>query len=150
LRAPDFGHHDSVPFERFAAAWPAHPDSVPAARHAVLGYLERAETADPPLNDIGLVVSEAVTNAVNHAYLDRDPGDVRVAVDVVDDELEVIIEDDGRGMLPRPDSPGLGLGLPLIASVSDRFDTRTAPGGGTRICAWFRRRPSRTAATAGA
>ena len=124
--------------DRFFAAWPARPDSVPAARHAVLGFLREVVADDPPLDDIGLAVSEAVTNAVNHAYLDRDPGDVRVEVRLEDDELELMIEDDGRGMLPRPDSPGLGLGLPLIATVADRFDTSTEPGGGTRICAWFR------------
>jgi anti-sigma regulatory factor (Ser/Thr protein kinase) len=48
-------------------------------------------------------------------------------------------------MMPRPDSPGLGLGLPLIATVSERFDTRTQPDGGTRLCVWFRKDP--TAAT---
>jgi anti-sigma regulatory factor (Ser/Thr protein kinase) len=125
--------------ERFSAAWPALPESVPAARHAVLRYLRAADTADPPLNDVGLAVSEAVTNAVNHAYVGRDLGDVRVQVELGAFELELTVEDDGRGMLPRPDSPGLGLGLPLIATVADRFDTRTEAGGGTRICAWFSR-----------
>jgi anti-sigma regulatory factor (Ser/Thr protein kinase) len=126
--------------ERFSAAWPAQPDSVPAARHAVLRFVRQTAPDDPPLDDIGLAVSEAVTNAVNHAYLDRDPGDVRVELKLGDDEIELTVEDDGRGMLPRPDSPGLGLGLPLIATVADRFDTATEPGGGTRICAWFRLR----------
>jgi anti-sigma regulatory factor (Ser/Thr protein kinase) len=124
--------------DRFFAAWPARPDSVPAARHAVLRFVREVAADDPPLDDIGLAVSEAVTNAVNHAYLDRDPGDVRVHVRLEDAELELTVEDDGRGTLPRPDSPGLGLGLPLIATVADRFDTSTDPDGGTRICAWFR------------
>jgi serine/threonine-protein kinase RsbW/stage II sporulation protein AB (anti-sigma F factor) len=128
--------------EHFSSEWPAHPDSVPAARHAVLTFLRDVDTADPPLNDVGLAVSEAVTNAVNHAYVDREMGDVRVAVTLGHDEVELTVEDDGRGMLPRPDSPGLGLGLPLIATVADRFDTVSGPGGGTRICAWFRRHPA--------
>ena len=110
---------------------------MPAARHAVLGYLRETETADPPLSDIGLVVSEGVTNAVHHAYVDADPGEVRVGVELRGEELEVVIEDDGRGMIPRPDSPGLGLGLPLIATLCDRFDAQTSPGGGTKLCMWF-------------
>ncbi len=122
-------------------AWPAVPDTVPVARHAVMRYLEDAETPDPPLNDVGLVVSEGVTNAVNHAYPDGEPGEVRVHVELHEDELQVVIEDDGGGMMPRPDSPGLGLGLPLIATVCERFDTRTPPDGGTRLCVWFRRDP---------
>ncbi len=125
--------------DRFIAAWPAHPDSVPAARHAVLGYLRDVQPEADRLDDVGLVVSEAVTNAINHAYIGADRGDVRVQVRLDGDELEVTVEDDGRGMMPRPDSPGLGLGLPLIASVADRLDTCSEPGQGTRICARFRR-----------
>jgi serine/threonine-protein kinase RsbW len=125
--------------EPFAAAWPAEADCVPVARHAVVGYLRDALTPDPPLSDIGLAVSEAVTNAVTHAYVDRPAGEVRVEVGVRSDELELIVEDDGRGMVPRPDSPGLGLGLPLIATLTHRFDTRSAPGKGTRVCMWFPR-----------
>lgn len=127
----------------FSASWPATPDAVPSARHAVLNYLRECQTADPPLSDIGLVVSEGVTNAVHHAYLggNGDAGEVRVRVAFYEDEVEIVIEDDGRGMVPRPDSPGLGLGLPLIATVSERFDTRTEPGQGTTLSVWFRRQP---------
>jgi serine/threonine-protein kinase RsbW len=128
--------------EPFSATWPAHVDCVPVARHAVVGYLRDALTPDPPLSDIGLAVSEAVTNAVTHAYVDRPPGEVRIEVEIGDDQLELVVEDDGGGMLPRPDSPGLGLGLPLIATVTDRFDTRSQPGEGTRVCMWFRREAS--------
>ena len=124
------------------AVWPAVPDTVPVARHAVLRYLADADTPDPPLKDVGLVVSEGVTNAVNHAYPEGEPGEVRVRVEVHAAELQVVIEDDGRGMMPRPDSPGLGLGLPLIATVSERFDTRTQPESGTRLCIWFRKDPA--------
>lgn len=125
----------------FRAAWPAVPPSVPAARHAVAGFLREAETSDPPLSDVALAVSEAVTNAVHHAYRDTEPGEVRVQVELFEDELELVVEDDGGGIRPRPDSPGLGLGLPLIATVADRLDTRTTPDGGTRLCIWFRRSP---------
>jgi serine/threonine-protein kinase RsbW/stage II sporulation protein AB (anti-sigma F factor) len=118
------------------------PDSVPVARHAVMRYLAEADTPDPPLKDVGLVVSEGVTNVVNHAYQPGEEGEVRVYVEVHDEELQVVIEDQGRGMMPRPDSPGLGLGLPLIATVSERFDTRTQPDGGTRLCVWFRKDPN--------
>ena len=128
--------------EAFRATWPAVADSVPAARHAVLRHLSRSATPDPPLSDVGLAVSEAVTNAVNHAYVGREPGDVHVEVQFTPHELEVIVEDEGRGMMPRPDSPGLGVGLPVIATVANRFDTRSEPGRGCRICMWFLRDPS--------
>jgi anti-sigma regulatory factor (Ser/Thr protein kinase) len=117
--------------------WDAVPETVPAARRAVLAHLRAADTSDPPMSDIGLAVSEAVTNVVHHAYPAQEPGPVRVRVDVRPDEIELMVEDRGGGMLPRPDSPGLGLGMPLIATISDRFDIRVAPDGGTRLCIWF-------------
>jgi serine/threonine-protein kinase RsbW/stage II sporulation protein AB (anti-sigma F factor) len=123
----------------FSAAFPAVAASVPAARHMTVEYLRTVQTPDPPLSDIALALSEALANSVVHAYTDRDPGEVRVTVHFVDDEVEIVVEDDGRGLLPRTDSPGIGLGLPLIARVADRFDTWTSPGEGTRLCIWFRR-----------
>lgn len=129
------------PLARFAASWPATPENVPIARHAVMARLREADTPDPPLSDVALAVSEAATNAVTHGYVGRDPGKFRVVVQATGDELEVVVEDDGRGMIPRPDSPGLGLGLPLIATVADRFETHATPDGGTRLCMWFRLDP---------
>jgi serine/threonine-protein kinase RsbW/stage II sporulation protein AB (anti-sigma F factor) len=40
-------------------------------------------------------------------------------------------------MRPRPDSPGLGLGLPLIARLSASLEVATAESGGTRLCMSF-------------
>lgn len=117
------------------------PTNVPAARRAVLAHLAAVETADPPLNDIGLAVSEAVTNVVHHAYCDHEPGPMRVRVEVGTHEIEVIVEDEGSGMKPRPDTPGLGLGMPLIATVAERFDIHAPAGGGTRLSIWFLRDP---------
>jgi serine/threonine-protein kinase RsbW/stage II sporulation protein AB (anti-sigma F factor) len=123
--------------EPFDHSWPAVAANVPVARRAVVGHLAEARTPDPPLNDVGLVVSEAVSNVVNHAYRDGDPGSMRVQVEITHDEVLLTVQDDGAGMKPRPDSPGLGLGMPLIATVADRFDVRPRRGGGTSLCIWF-------------
>jgi serine/threonine-protein kinase RsbW len=125
----------------FSQTWPAEVDSVALARRAVARFLDDASTPDPPLKDVSLVVSEAVTNVVQHAYGDGPCGEVRVSVELQSEDIEVVIEDDGLGMRPRPDSPGLGLGLPLIATVSERIDTKRLKNGGTRLCVWFRRDP---------
>jgi serine/threonine-protein kinase RsbW/stage II sporulation protein AB (anti-sigma F factor) len=123
--------------EVFDQVWTAVPDNVPLARHAVLGHLREA-TPDPPLSDIGLAISEAATNVVHHAYVDAEtPGPFRVRVEVRETDVEVVVEDEGTGMVPRPDTPGLGLGMPLIATVASRFDVRTTVQGGTRLCIWF-------------
>jgi serine/threonine-protein kinase RsbW/stage II sporulation protein AB (anti-sigma F factor) len=128
-------------FDVLDETWEAVPTNVPTARHAVISHLSRADTADPPLNDIRLAVSEAVTNVVHHAYRTGDVGSVRVRVEIGEEQIEVLVEDDGSGMRPRHDSPGLGLGMPLIASLSQRLDVRTTSRGGTRLCIWFDRAP---------
>ena len=122
------------PFDR---TWPAVAESVGEIRRAVVAYLRRADRGDLELADIQLAVSEAVSNAIVHGFSDREPGRVRVHITEDDGALRIEVDDDGRGMQPRTDSPGLGLGLPLIASVTERFETHAAPGRGTRLCLWF-------------
>lgn len=119
--------------------WPAEPSSVTTARHHVMDYLREHATPDPPLNDAGLVASELVTNVVQHAYVDRACGEVRVRLDFTARYLRLTVEDDGGGLLPRADSPGLGLGLPIMALVAENVTTSTRPGEGTRVTVSFRR-----------
>ena len=41
--------------------------------------------------------------------------------------------DAGAGMAPRHDSPGLGLGLPLVGRVASSVDISARAGGGTLV-----------------
>jgi anti-sigma regulatory factor (Ser/Thr protein kinase) len=85
---------------------------------------------------VGIVVSEAVANAVMHAYRDRPrPGRVRVTVEVGDESLELAVSDDGIGMTPRIDSPGAGLGVPLMTGFADEVVVECSHG--TRLRARF-------------
>ena len=65
--------------------------------------------------------------------------DIEVAVEVTADAVVITVADSGPGIQPRSDSPGLGLGLPLIASLTQRFDVEQRPEGGTRLMLWFDR-----------
>ena len=118
---------------------PAEPASVVAARHHVMDYLRECETLDPPLNDVCLVASELATNVVQHAYVDQVPGEIRVALDFTAQHLCLTVEDDGGGLMPRADSPGIGLGIPITATVAEDVTTRTSPGEGTRVAVTFLR-----------
>jgi serine/threonine-protein kinase RsbW/stage II sporulation protein AB (anti-sigma F factor) len=120
-------------------AWelPAEPGSVTLARGHVRAFAEEHGASAADLVDIALAVTEAVTNAVLHAFIDRDPGRVRVTISTAADELTVVVADDGRGMQPRADSPGLGLGLPTIGRLAAQVDLREAPGGGTELSMTF-------------
>jgi serine/threonine-protein kinase RsbW len=100
-------------------ALPARAENIAIVRHAfgALGdtYVLDAQT----LSDIRLAVTEACTNVVVHAYPDGSEGPMEVLATLLGDELTVVVRDEGAGIGPRADSPGLGLGLPLIASLTE-------------------------------
>ena len=114
---------------------------MPALRTAVTDFAERCGMQGRRLHDLRLAVSEAVTNAVVHAYRDIDAGgEIALCAHVEDGQLVVRVTDDGAGMNPRPDSPGAGIGLPLIASVADDLHVETGqpPAAGTSVTMAFR------------
>jgi anti-sigma regulatory factor (Ser/Thr protein kinase) len=112
-------------------------ENIGAVRRDVQDCATQVGAADP--EGVALALSEALTNAVMHAYTDAAPQDIEVTVEVTADAVVVTVADSGRGMQPRSDSPGLGLGLPLIASLTQRFDVEQRPEGGTRLMLWFDR-----------
>jgi serine/threonine-protein kinase RsbW len=116
-----------------ARRYRAAPDEVRHAREDVAEYARTQGVVD--LEAVALAVSEAVTNVIVHAYLDApQPGEIEVSArSLPDDGLQVEVRDTGRGMLPRPDSPGLGLGLALIGKLAAEFEVLTNPGGGTLL-----------------
>lgn len=113
---------------------PAVADSVPRLRSAVTAFAAAAGAGGQTLDQVRLAVSEAVTNAIVHAYVEHDePGAVTVTAGVDRGLLEVTVSDGGRGMTPRLDSPGMGLGLPLIARSTHVFDVHGSSSGGTEM-----------------
>ena len=100
-------------------ALPARATNIAVVRHA-FGALGEAFALDEEiLSNIRLAVTEACTNVVVHAYPDEHEGLLEVAATLQADKLEVVVRDKGPGIGPRPGSPGLGLGLPLIASLAE-------------------------------
>jgi len=47
--------------------------------------------------------------------------------------LSLVVCDRGRGIVPRPDSPGLGLGLPLIATLAESLELGTGRSEETEV-----------------
>lgn len=112
----------------------AVPAAVPAMRGALAAFLGDAGIGEPLLTLAKLAVSEAVTNAVMHAYVDApQPGAVTVEARFEGDSLLVEVSDDGSGMMPRLNSPGLGVGLPLIADTADTLEIGNSSAGGTAL-----------------
>ena len=118
--------------------YPATAESLPPARRAVTQCAEQLGCDDSLTEAIALAVTEACSNVVVHAYRHHTRlGEMTVSLDQSDDCLRVYVADDGIGMLPRLDSPGLGLGLPLISQLTDGFELRSRSEGGTELCMRF-------------
>jgi serine/threonine-protein kinase RsbW len=100
---------------------PARAENVAVVRHAFGGLGDALDIEEQVLADVKLAVTEACTNVVVHAYSGGD-GPLEIAASVRDGRLSIAVRDEGRGMLPRPDSPGLGLGLPLIATLAETLE----------------------------
>jgi len=123
---------------------PARPENVAVVRH-VLGAL--AEALDLPcalIEDMRLAVTEACTNVVRHAYAGAE-GTIDVVIRPRGDDLEVIVEDSGRGLGPSPDTSGPGLGLPLIAALADSLEIQRTASAGSRLVMSFLRTRERPA-----
>jgi anti-sigma regulatory factor (Ser/Thr protein kinase) len=101
---------------------PARAENVAVVRHAFGGFAEALSVDEQTLADIKLAITEACTNVVIHAYEDDEDGALEVDASIDDRRLTVVIRDRGRGIVPRPDSPGLGLGLPLIATLAESLE----------------------------
>jgi anti-sigma regulatory factor (Ser/Thr protein kinase) len=88
------------------------------------------------LADMKMAVSEACTNVVVHAY-DDDDGELEVEMSADDMGLTIRVRDHGRGIQPQVtqtrEVPALGLGLPLIAALSDAFEVQGGIGQGTEV-----------------
>jgi serine/threonine-protein kinase RsbW len=117
---------------------PAVPAAAGEARHLVCGAAAHLGAAASVVEAIAVCVTEAVANAVVHAYRDLpEPGQVELEAAHDAGELCVYVRDSGAGMATRLDSPGLGLGLPMIMHFADQLEVRSPLAGGTEIVMWF-------------
>jgi serine/threonine-protein kinase RsbW len=97
----------------------ARAENIAIVRHALGGLGDAFGVPEPKLSDIRLAVTEACANVVVHAYPEDQEGPMEVLANMGEDALTVLVRDWGRGIRPRSDSPGLGLGLSLIAALAE-------------------------------
>jgi serine/threonine-protein kinase RsbW len=120
-----------------SVTYEAKPSSVAAARAALAEFAVNAGAADAQVDNVRLAASEAVTNAVLHAYRGT-PGQIHVTAALAGRELWILVADEGGGMQPRADRPGLGLGLGLISQVCDDMAIVPRSSGGTEVRILFK------------
>ena len=126
---------------------PCDPKYVTVVRLTVAGVAARSGLTVEDIDDLKVAVSEACTNAIDHAF--EEAGDARAYTRRVhirlaprEGEMRIEVEDEGRGFDPRhvkeslqqrePSGEG-GLGLYLIERLTDELKVESAPGSGTKI-----------------
>ena len=123
---------DIEPAPEVVLNMPARAEGVGVVRQALAGLADALAFDAAVLSDMKMAVTEACTNVVVHAY-DDEPGLLEVAMVTGDDDLTIVVRDHGTGIAPKPartEPPALGLGLPLIAALSDAFELRYGIDGG--------------------
>lgn len=130
---------DTEKHERCAAEAPAPsalelsgqaaPRLIPTFRHRACDFAAAHGAAPETIKSIALAVTEAVTNVVKHAY-ESDATDRGIWLDgsVANDLLEIRVSDRGLGFR-KSASPGLGVGLSIIADMSAELDVDQDPNG---------------------
>ncbi|MEU8132610.1 ATP-binding protein [Streptodolium elevatio] len=122
----------------FSLCLPATVEAVPRARHALRGSI-RGEIPGEPLDVLELLVSELVTNAVQHS-----PQSTTVTVEVLrgDRTIRIAVTDAGA-LLPRPrraksvaeaSADEHGRGLLLVEALAESWGSRPVPGGKVVWC----------------
>jgi serine/threonine-protein kinase RsbW len=104
----------------FQARIPGTPLGVRMLRREMAGIAKDCGMDAEGVADVRLAVTEAATNAVIHAYAEAE-GELRVTAAMRDGELAIVIGDTGPGLVEGRDSPGLGLGLSIIATLAERL-----------------------------
>ena len=113
------------------------------ARTAAAAFASQLDPTMEELGDIRTAVSEAVTNAIVHAYPDS-IGRISMRLRIIGrDILEISIRDWGRGienveqaMQPLYTTGGeerSGMGFTIMGSFMDKLRVRSAPGRGTTV-----------------
>lgn len=123
--------------------FPSRSSNEGFARAAVACFAAQMDPTLNELEDIKTAVSEAVTNAIVHAYPDS-IGTIWLKARIVDDDLlEITVRDKGRGipdvdqaMQPLFTTGGeerSGMGFTIMESFTDRLKVRSSPGKGTAV-----------------
>ncbi len=123
--------------------FPARSVNEGFARAAAAAFAAQLDPTLEELGDIRTAVSEAVTNAIVHAYPET-VGTVTMRLRILEGNvLEIMIRDRGCGIpdVPKAMEPMYstggeersGMGFTIMESFMDGLRVRSAPGKGTTV-----------------
>ncbi len=114
------------------------------ARIAVAAFASQLDPTVEEIADIKTAVSEAVTNAIVHAYPNREDGIVKMKVTINNDEIEIEVSDTGEGIenveeakkplfTTKSNLERSGMGFAIMESFMDELKVESIFGLGTKI-----------------
>ncbi len=114
---------------------PARAENLAVVRHAVGNVARQHGMTEPGIADLQIVVTEACSNVVVHAYCNRPEGPFEVEASCEADEFGVVVRDFGAGFRSPAvgETESLRLGLALISTLSSSFTVAERDGGGTEL-----------------
>lgn len=123
--------------------FPSLPENVSFARSCVGAFASQLNCTLDDIEEIKLVVSEAVSNCIIHAYQNRGDGKIEIVASLLDDRsLEMTIKDYGRGIenleeALQPsyssDPTRMGMGFTFMKSFMDEMLVNSKPDEGTSV-----------------
>lgn len=123
--------------------FPSVPENVAFARSCVGAFATQIDCTLDDIEEIKLVVSEAVSNCIIHGYENDAYGKITLMVSIYDNNcLEIIIEDYGKGIADinqameptySTDPARMGLGFTFMKSFMDELEVNSSPGEGTSL-----------------
>ncbi len=119
------------------------PQNVAFARSCVGSFAAQLDCTLDDIEEVKLVVSEAVSNSIIHGYGNQPHGEIVIIAYIhANNSLEIIIEDYGVGiediskaMEPTfsSDPARMGLGFTFMQSFMDELDVKSLPNKGTSL-----------------
>ncbi len=136
--APASGYDDDVAMVIYRHRPPplrlergATADQLVDIRHRLTAWLRAAQVPASLVADIVMVVNEACTNCVEHAYRGQRVGAMLLEARFVDGEVRARVADSGSWKTPAADPGHGGRGLVLMRALSERMEIDSSPTGTT-------------------
>ena len=133
----------STNYDYVEIKFPASAEYVGLIRLTLSGVFSRAGANYDQIEDSKIAVSEAVTNAVKHAYKEGEKGDITIGFAIYPDKIEIVVSDKGQsfdyeevksGLGPYEEDENVdflregGLGLFLIEALMDEVFVKKDSG----------------------
>ena len=120
---------------------PSLSENVAIARVTAAAFAAQLDFTLNEIEEIKVAVSEAVSNAVIHGYVEQ-PGEIELIMNLYTDKLEYIIADKGKGIVNvalarepsySSDPERMGLGFVFMESFMDELHVSSEVNKGTTV-----------------